>query len=76
MKSGSSVRRPSLVNSNKGGASKETSVGDVLRKAKRDLFFSRCLFGILLVVIITLIAILIYSGYLGLLVDRILAFME
>ena len=76
MKSGSQVRRPSLVNSTKKSEKKSKSVGDVLRKAKRDLFFGRCLIGILIAVLVVLVALLIYSGVLSELVDRILAFME
>ena len=76
MKSGSQVRRPSLVNSAKKNEKQSKSVGDVLRKAKRDLFFGRCLIGILLAVLAVLVALLIYSGVLSELVDRIIAFME
>ena len=76
MKSGSQVRRPSLVNSGKVSNAQSKSVGDVMRKAKRDLFFSRCLIGILLALLVCLVAVLIYNGIFGELVDRILAFME
>lgn len=76
MKSGSQVRRPSLVSSGKVNEAQSLSVGDVMRKAKRDLFFSRCVIGILVALLVCLIAFLIYSGVFGELVDRILAFME
>ena len=76
MKSGSQVRRPSLVSSGKVNDSQSQSVGDVMRKAKRDLFFSRCVIGIVAALLVFLIAVLIYNGLFGELVDRILAFME
>ena len=49
MRSNSSVRRPALANSNTSGIKVDVSIGDKLRKAKKDLFFSRCVCGILLV---------------------------
>jgi len=64
VKHGNQVRRPELANSailtDKNSA---MSIGDTLRKAKKDLFFSRCLIAILIVLLITTAAVLIYLGY-------------
>ena len=38
MRSNSSVRRPALANSNTSGIKDDVSIGDKLRKAKKDLF--------------------------------------
>jgi len=75
LKSSSSVRRPSLVNG-KTGNSESNSVGETLRKAKRDLFFRRCLVAIFLVLLITLIIALFLLGYVSLIVDKIIAWVE
>lgn len=64
MKNGTTIRRPGLANSNtnrKGGDNE--SIGDVMRKAKQDLFFRRCLLGILLVLLVSAIAYAIIAGY-------------
>jgi hypothetical protein len=64
VKHNNQVRRPELANSailtDKNSA---LSIGDTLRKAKKDLFFSRCLIAILIVLLITTAAVLIYLGY-------------
>ena len=76
MKSSSSVRRPSLVDSRTNGNTNDASVGATLRKAKKDLFFRRCLIGIFLVLLITLIVALFTLGYAGQLVDKIIAWVQ
>ncbi len=64
MKHNNQVRRPELANSailtDRNSA---LSIGDTLRKAKSDLFFSRCLIAILIVLLITTAAVMIYLGY-------------
>jgi hypothetical protein len=64
VKHNNQVRRPELANSailtDKNSA---LSIGDTLRKAKKDLFFSRCLIAILIVLLITTAAVLINLGY-------------
>lgn len=64
MRHNNQVRRPELANSailtDRNSA---MSIGDTLRKAKKDLFFSRCLIAILIVLLITTAAVLIYLGY-------------
>ena len=76
LKSSSSVRRPSLVDSRTGGNANEASVGETLRKAKRDLFFRRCLLAIFLVLIITFVVAMFTLGYAGLLADKIIAWIQ
>ena len=64
MRHNNQVRRPELANSailtDRNSA---MSIGDTLRKAKKDLFFSRCLIAIMIVLLITTAAVLIYLGY-------------
>lgn len=76
MKSNSTVRRPSLVDSGNGSSSDSKSVGETLRKAKRDLFFRRCLVGIFLVLVITFVAALFILGYVSDFIDFIIAWVE
>ena len=68
MKSNSTVRRPSLVDSGNGSNSES--------KAKRDLFFRRCLVGIFLVLVITVVAALFILGYVSDFIDFIIAWVE
>ncbi len=70
MKRENAVRRPSLASSminNDNGSN--LSIGDTLRKAKTNLFFSRCLVGILAVVVVTIIFVAFYTGYAAPLID-------
>ena len=53
----------------------DMSVGDVIRKAKKDLFFKRCLYGIMLVLIVTLIAAAFILGYADSLIERFFSLM-
>ena len=76
MKSHSSVRRPSLVETRSVGDSNSKSVGETLRKAKRDLFFRRCLIAIFIVLLVTLIAALFLLGYMDQFVDKIISLVE
>ena len=47
----------------------DTSIGDRLRKAKKDLFFSRCIYGILLTLLVTAVVAVIVLGYADPLLD-------
>ena len=72
MKHENAVRRPSLASSRiitDNGSN--LSIGDTLRKAKTNLFFSRCLVGILAVVIITIVFVAFYTGYAAPLFDYV-----
>ena len=70
MRTNSSVRSPKLAGSAvRSGKDADMSLGDTLRKAKKDLFFRRCVYGILFVLVITAIAALFYLGYVDMLVD-------
>ena len=73
MRSNSSVRRPALANSNTSGIQDDVSIGEKLRKAKKDLFFSRCVCGILLVLLVTAIACAFLLGYVSEFVDYLFA---
>lgn len=76
MKTSSSVRRPTLVNSNKNGDNSVKPVGEILRDAKRDLIFRRFLVAIFVVLLITVVVALVTLGYANQLVDYFLAFVE
>ena len=70
MKHRMSVRRPSLAHSNLSGTSEEKiPVGDVLRKAQKDLLMKRICYGLLLVIVIALIAASVVMGYAAQFVD-------
>lgn len=76
MKTSSSVRRPSLVNSGKSGDNSVKPVGEILRDAKRDLIFRRWLVAIFVVLLITVVVACFVLGYANQLVDYFLAFAE
>ncbi|MBP5655561.1 MAG: hypothetical protein J6X33_08615 [Clostridiales bacterium] len=64
MRNTNAVRRPKLAHSSiKTDKHEELSVGDALRKAKKDLFFSRCVIGILIVLLVTSVVVFWYFGY-------------
>lgn len=73
MKANTSVRRPALANSNTGHSAQAASIGEVLRKAKKDLFFSRCIYGILLALLITAVVSAFMLGYVSEFVDYLFA---
>lgn len=65
-----SVRSPKLASSGfNAGQTTDLSLGDTLRKAKKDLFFTRCVYAILVVLIIMAVLAAIYLGYADMLVD-------
>ena len=64
MKNNTSVRRPALANSGK--KDDDRSVGDVLRKAKKELLIRRIVDGVLLFLLVAAVYVLIRLG----LVDR------
>ncbi len=78
MKNSSSVRRPSLVTSSmsQGHNGSDKSIGDSLRKARKDLFFSRCVWGIFIVLLVTVIAVLFIQGYVDRFIDFILSLVD
>ncbi|MBE7070934.1 MAG: hypothetical protein E7386_10640 [Ruminococcaceae bacterium] len=64
MKHENTVRTPSLANSRiNTDSSANLSIGDTLRKAKKNLFFSRCLMGIMAVLILTALFVAFFTGY-------------
>ncbi|MCQ2515641.1 MAG: hypothetical protein MJ094_02120 [Saccharofermentans sp.] len=71
---GSSIRKPTMsatsVSSSIGG---NETVGDVLRKAKKELILSRICYGLFLLVLVALIVYLFVAGYVGMLVDEFFA---
>jgi len=70
LKNNTSVRKPSLAYSNSGRKlGSELSVGDTLRKAKRNLFARRCILAILAVSLITAVVAAIVLGYADGLID-------
>ncbi|MBO4242241.1 MAG: hypothetical protein IKT14_03495 [Clostridiales bacterium] len=70
MKPRMSVRRPSLAHSSLSRTSEEKiPVGDVLRKAQRDLLLKRICYGLLIVILIALIVAGVVMGYAAQFVD-------
>ena len=64
MKHENTVRTPSLANSRiNTDSTANLSIGDTLRRAKKNLFFSRCLMGIIAVLILTLLFVAFFTGY-------------
>ncbi|MBP3811362.1 MAG: hypothetical protein ILA15_11750 [Clostridiales bacterium] len=73
----SNVRRPSIaVSSVSSSIEGKESVGDVLRKAKKELIFKRICIGMFLIVLATLIVYLCVSGYIPDLIDGFFALIE
>jgi len=63
LKHENTVRTPSLANSRiNTDSTANLSIGDTLRKAKKNLFFSRCLMGIMAVLILTILFVLFFTG--------------
>ena len=70
MKHENTVRTPSLANSRiNTDSTANLSIGDTLRKAKKSLFFSRCLTGILVVVVVTIVFAAMFLGFGTILLD-------
>jgi len=64
LKHENTVRTPSLANSRiNTDSTANLSIGDTLRKAKKNLFFSRCLMGIMAVLILTILFAIFVLGY-------------
>lgn len=64
MKHENTVRMPSLANSRiNTDSTANLSIGDTLRKAKKNLFFSRCLVGILAVLFATILFVVFFMGF-------------
>ncbi len=64
MKHENTVRTPSLANSRiNTDSTANLSIGDTLRKAKKNLFFSRCLMGMLAVLILTILFVVFFMGF-------------
>lgn len=76
MRSSSSVRKPALAHSEiSGDKDNQLSIGAVMRKAKKDLFLRRVVYGILLVLLLTFIVYVITLGYAEDLIDRFFSLM-
>ena len=72
MKHENTVRTPSLANSRiNTDSAANLSIGDTLRRAKKNLFFSRCLIGIVAILILTMLFVAIFTGYAGTFLDYI-----
>jgi len=64
LKHENTVRTPSLANSRiNTDSTANLSIGDTLRKAKKNLFFSRCLMGMLAVLILTIVFVVFFMGF-------------
>lgn len=72
MKHENTVRTPSLANSRiNTDSTANLSIGDTLRRAKKNLFFSRCLIGIVAILILTALFVAFFTGYAGAFLDYI-----
>ena len=72
MKHENTVRTPSLANSRiNTDSTANLSIGDTLRRAKKNLFFSRCLIGIVEILILTVLVVAFFTGYAGTFLDYI-----
>ena len=72
LKHENTVRTPSLANSRiNTDSTANLSIGDTLRRAKKNLFFSRCLMGIVAVLILTMLFVAFFTGYANLFLDYI-----
>ena len=72
MKHENTVRTPSLANSRiNTDSTANLSIGDTLRRAKKNLFFSRCLIGIVAILILTVLFVVFFTGYAGTFLDYI-----
>ena len=72
MKHENTVRTPSLANSRiNTDSTANLSIGDTLRKAKKNLFFSRCLIGIMAVLVVTILFVIFFLGYGSSLLDYV-----
>jgi len=73
----SSVRRPSMgATSVSTSIDGKESIGDVLRKAKKELLFKRICLAMLLLVIAALLVYLFVAGYFSELLDASLALFD
>lgn len=76
LKNNTSVRKPSLAYSNTSRNNKnDLSVGDTLRKARRNLLIRRFLFGMLAVILVTAIVAVVVLGYADGFIDSFYAMM-
>ena len=72
LKHENTVRTPSLANSRiNTDSTANLSIGDTLRRAKKNLFFSRCLIGIVAILILTVLFVVFFTGYAGTFLDYI-----
>ena len=72
MRNHTSVRKPSLTHSNiRKGSDAELSVGDILRREKKNLLLMRILLIMFIILVITAIVTAGVLGYLDGLIDKI-----
>lgn len=72
-----SVRRPSIaVSSVSSSIEGKESIGDALRKAKKELLFKRICIAMVLTVLAALVVYLCVSGYIPDLIDGFFALIE
>ncbi|HOO61181.1 MAG TPA: hypothetical protein PKV44_01980 [Bacillota bacterium] len=70
------VRTPSVIRSQNADAENDISIGDVLRKARRDMITSQIIKAIFVVVLVSVIICLFITGVVDRLMDYLLAFVE
>lgn len=76
VRSNSSVRKPALAHSDIGNkASAAKGIGEVMKKAQRELFFKRVTYAILAVLLVTFIAYAVAMGYAEVIIDRFFSLM-
>ena len=73
----SNVRRPSIaVTSVSSSIDGKETIGDVLRKARKELLFKRICLGLFFLVLAALIVFLFVSGFMSDLIDAFFALIE
>lgn len=73
----SSVRRPSIGNTSaEGRSSADMSVGDIMRKAKKDLMLKRICYVLLGLIVLAFIVFFIVSGDAAIWVDKFFSLMD
>ncbi len=76
VRSNSSVRKPALAHSDiSDKASASVGIGEVMKKAQKELVFKRITYVILALLLITFIAYAVVMGYAEMLVDRFFSLM-
>lgn len=70
MRSNTSIRKPALANANNNNNKGNLSIGEKLSKARRDLFFRRCILGIICALLVTIVIMAFVNGFVDVIIDK------